>query len=175
MATAPPLNIVRLDDTHLVDDFGCGKSKLNSSIKRFAREHANLGFSVTWVATSGTDVAGYVTVSASAVPVEDFPAEMVEGLGIPAKFAAPTLHIGRVAVANGHRGTGLGPKLMWHAFDIAIDAHSSLGLGVYGVDLFIEDLDLLEKFYKQFDFFAIDPEGKHLFVHLETLRQAKGL
>ncbi len=58
-------------------------------------------------------VAGYYTIAAGSVPLDDVPAQLAKRL--PRYPSVPVARLGRLAVDRGHRGRKLGAALLWDA------------------------------------------------------------
>ena len=97
--------------------FSCGDEELDRFFHQFAGQNQfrhHIG--VTYVATDGTSILGFVTVSASSIEIEKLPAKTVKKL--PA-YPLPILRIARLASATSARGQGIGALLLKSAFQLA--------------------------------------------------------
>ena len=91
------------------------------------------------VDTATDVVAGYYTLSATGVPLADFPADIQKRL--PRYPTVPAALVGRLAVDLNYRGRGLGQTLMIDAlrraadtmaFALVVDAKDSAAAAFYG-------------------------------------------
>lgn len=172
MSRVAAVEIVKLGKEHTFDSFGCGNSKLNSFLKKYARQHHELGYSVTFLASTPDEpeAIGYITMNASNITLAEFETNVVEGIDIPKFFNMPTLHVGRVAVVTKYQGKGIGKRLLQHAFKVALDAHN-VGAGIYAVDLWLDN-EGLKAYYPQLGFKPVTAGSSHYYIPLNTIRKA---
>lgn len=167
--------LVRLNEGHVVSSFGCGVSALNHFLKKSALLHQSIRYSATFVAVEdgNPQVLGYISLSASCIQVSDFGDDLFLQLKVT-QFPMPTLHIGRVAVTNAHKGTGIGNALLNLAIDTALNASEQLGMGVSAVDLWLND-DSLHAYYPRFGFTPVKEGSSHYYLPLGAVRSADKL
>ncbi len=94
--------------------FHCGVEPLDRYLREFAAQDAKRRVSNCFVAArDGGEIAGYYTFAAASIPVADLPADLTKRL--PRYPLLPAGLIGRLAVAKGHKGQGLGGALVMDA------------------------------------------------------------
>ena len=107
------LNIRRLQEDDVVENFDCKDDPLNNYLKKHAwTNQQKILVGVTYVAvgeSAPTMVLGYFTLATSAVPRDSFPKKHVRGL--PA-YDLPLILLARLAVDYRFGGKGLGPQLL---------------------------------------------------------------
>ena len=128
--------IERLRREHQRADFSCGKELLDTFLHTLVSQYERRRLGRTFVATleGDTRVAGYYTLAAGSIDVSSLPEP--ERKKYP-KHPLPTVHIGRLAVDQSHRGKRLGETLLFHALNTALEV--SAKLGTFAVDVFAVD------------------------------------
>lgn len=161
------MKIELLSPEHDVKSFRCGKPKLDNYLKKIASVSTQKGFGRTYVAVNEGDnrVWGYYTISTNSIPLEIFP-----GLeGAPGKI--PVVLLGRFAVDKKVQRQRLGTKLLVHAFKRCLATAEQTA--VYALEVEVKDDDEgAEKFYRDHDFVPLLDSRYHLFLTLDTIREA---
>lgn len=172
MSNVPAIQIVRLDASHDVSSFDSDEDEIDSFITDRAKRHQEIGYSATFVAVHEGDskVVGYVSLSASCIKLAEFEDKIVRGLEVPF-FPMPTLHVGRIGVTKKYQGNGIGSDLLQLAFQVAIDAHEQIGVGIFAVDLHLAN-EKLQAYYPKFGFKPVKRRSKHYYLPLGTIRTA---
>ncbi len=154
-----------LDTRHNRKDFDCGEPELNAYLQRFARQNARNGSSRTYVAVQPeeTRICGYFTLSAGTVALADFPTDVRKGW----PRLVPSVHLGRLAVAQEFQGQRLGHALMSSVFEIATQASDLIGIAVVELWALNENS---RRFYDRFEFTELLDDAFHLYVPIETGR-----
>ena len=154
-----------LDTQHNRKDFDCGEPELNAYLQRFARQNARNGSSRTYVAIQPdeTRICGYFTLSAGTVALADFPQDVHKGW----PRLVPSIHLGRLAIAQEFQGQRLGHALMSSVFEIATQASDLIGIAVVELWALNENS---RRFYDRFEFTALLDDTFHLYVPIETGR-----
>ena len=117
--------------------FDCGTPALNEYLQRYARQNHDSGGAKTFVAVSAGDadtVLGYYTISPGAIAFAKTPASVTKRLG---RYEVPVFRLGRLAVAIGMQGQGLGGDLLLAAGARALAVAGEVG----GVALAIDAKD----------------------------------
>jgi len=114
---------------------------------------------------SGNRVVGYFTLAAGRLSVSVLPEEG----GVPAKMPLPTTLLGRLAVDKARQGRGIGAALLAHALSVAVAGAESIASAVIEVDA--KD-DAARSFYEKFGFRSLKDDRLHMFLPMETARQA---
>jgi predicted N-acetyltransferase YhbS len=164
------IEIVRLEDAQDGQHFGCGNGGLNKYLKREALDHQKKHYSVTWVAQRPgfNRIIGYITLSMACVITETADAELFSGLP---HYPMPTLLVGKLAVNIDDQNQHVGSKLLNKAFDIAIEAVESLGVGVHAVELMAID-EKAYNYYLKKGFIPLKKGTMRMYLPLRTLKDA---
>ena len=101
--------IEKLDATHDVDSFACGKEPLDRFLKRFALANQRADGARTYVVCRGATVRAYYSLAAAAVERADAPRRIGKGL---ARHPVPVMLLARLAVDRTEQGRGLGRALV---------------------------------------------------------------
>ncbi len=161
-----------LSRRHDRDGFDCGHEPLNAYLRQMARQHSERGISRTFVlveekAEAPTPILGFCTVNICQLKAEQLPAETARKL----PREVPGLKLGRLAVAQGRHGQGLGKLLLIAAMQKVLEVFESAG----GIGLFVEAKDEVAKaFYEHFGFVSLPDNPLQLFLPLQTIREALG-
>ncbi|MHB1109998.1 MAG: GNAT family N-acetyltransferase [Devosia sp.] len=123
MLTPPEL----LGETHILDDFSCGKPALDDWLLRRARNNQENGASRTYVVTDEDRVVGFYSLSSGAVATTDAPGALRRNMPDPIPMAL----LGRLAVDRRRQGQGIGPGLLRDA--ILRTAQAAAILGIRGI------------------------------------------
>lgn len=138
---------VLLADRHIVDDFDCGKSELNTYLVERALFNQIEGYARTYVVSDERDrVAGYYSICSSMIGRANVPRQ-IGGHGAPGNI--PVLLLARLAVDRSARGEGLGALLLRHALETAVLSAETVGsraVLVHAID------DEAQRFYLRYGF-----------------------
>jgi predicted N-acetyltransferase YhbS len=155
-----PVSLIREHDRN---SFDCGVSPLNEFLQKYALQNQRKNSSRTYVATRGTKIVGYYTLSFGAVSHEETPDEVSAGLG---KYPIPIVLLARLAVDVGEKGKGLGKGLLLDAFRRSIQAAKIAGLRAFVVHA--KD-DSAKAFYRKFDFEPSPSNEYHLYLLISQI------
>jgi GNAT superfamily N-acetyltransferase len=160
-----PIQIERLAGHHQRSGFDCGEAALNEFLQRQAGQVERKGFGKTYVAlaSDGTTVVGFVTLSAGQVETALLPPH----LKLP-RYPAPVLRIARLAVDRRQQGQGTGQHLMSFALRLALEFAGQVGLYAVLVDA---KHDKAKAFYEALGFMATLDDPLCLYLPMATLRQ----
>lgn len=160
-----------LDRSHERGDFSCGVPALDTFLSTLVRQYEKRGLGRTYVAVRPEErrVLGYYTLAAGSVSFENVPADVARKLP---RHPLPVILLARLAVDRVARGQGLGEALLLDALRRSLDI--SRGLGVHGVEVHAID-DLARSFYEKYGFVALLDARRHLFLPVETIREALGV
>ena len=156
--------IEKLNRSHDVEGFDCGKEPLNRFLSRYALQNQKAGASQTYVALSGNSLVGYHTLVVGEVAYDQAGERLKKGL---AKHPVPVMVLARLAVALGQQGKGLGAGLLKDAMVRTLQAADIAGIRAFVVHA--KD-DEAKAFYERFDFTASPTDPYHLFVLLKDMR-----
>jgi GNAT superfamily N-acetyltransferase len=157
-------HIEKLQRTHNIEPFDCGREALNRYLARFALQSQQANASQTYVALEGVEIVGYYTLVYGQVDYEDAPERLTKGL---ARHPVPIMLLARLAVATGRQGQGLGKGLLKDAVLRTFQAADIAGLRALTVHA--KD-DEARSFYERFDFIPSPSDPYHLAILLKDLR-----
>jgi GNAT superfamily N-acetyltransferase len=127
------------------EDFQCGDPDLDLFFQRYAGQNQfrhHLG--VTYVATDGESVFGFLTVASGSIEVD----ELAGLTKLPAVYPLPILRLGRLAVDTRYQRHGLGRQLLRYAFSLALQQRDQTGC----VGIVVDARRGAVPFYQQFAF-----------------------
>jgi GNAT superfamily N-acetyltransferase len=119
------LEITKLALAHDTSWFDCGNEALNRFIRLYALPGQRAGISQTYVAVSGSDIAGYHTIVVGQVMHDGAPERLAKG--IP-RHPIPVIILARLAVGLDHQGSGLGATLVADAMRRVLQAADIAGV-----------------------------------------------
>ena len=162
-----PFRVELLGPGHDRDSFACGIAALDAYLRLQAGQDVRRRISTCWVAVDvATDrLAGYYTLAAGGVPLNDLPAEVSRRL--PRYPSVPVARIGRLAVDRGFQGRQLGGALLADAAMRALRSE----VAVYALLVDAKD-DNAVAFYRHHGFEPFGVSGRQLMVPLQRFRQA---
>lgn len=156
-----------LSTAHDRAGFTSGLESVDRYFREVARGHLEKGVSVTRVLV-GTDacapkpVLGFFTLSGIVVEAKPWP---VAPKGLPNQ-AVPAVLLGRLAVAAGHQGKGLGAMLVATACQLAHGTITRTG----GIGLIVDAAhQQAAAFYSRFGFKPVSPGCLRLFLPAKSL------
>lgn len=156
-------DIVLLQKAHDRAAFDCGEPSLNLYLQRYARQNAEAGFGLTFVAVAPsepTQILGYYTLSASRIERADVP----PALKLP-PYPAPTLLLARLAIDKRAQGYGLGARLLEDVLQRARALAREAGICGVEVDALHDNA---AAFYARFGFVPLQDSSHHLFLPLRS-------
>lgn len=160
------LQIEPLGKRHIRAGFSCGQLALDHYIQEIASQDIKKKSAVAYVLTVGSDaeIVGYYTLSASSVPLDDFPGDVAKKLS---KYPdVPVTLIGRLAVDLKHRGGGCGKKLLIDALRVSYE--NSLRVASTAVIVDAKGGGSAA-FYKKFGFISFTAKPQRLFLPMKTV------
>ena len=162
------LRIEPLGKHHTRANFSSGRPELDRYIQEIAGQDMKKKAAVTYVLTavSDTKIIGYYTLSASSVPLDDFPNEVAKKLS---KYPdVPVSLIGRLAVDIKHRGGGYGKKLLMDALRVSYE--NSFRVASTAVIVDTKD-GTSAAFYTKFGFIPFTAKVQRLFLSMKTIER----
>lgn len=164
------LKVSLLDATHDRPGFTCGVASLDQYLKTQAsqdvRRKANAVFVLT-AADAETDILGYYTLCALSLGQGEVPDAARKH--IPRYPLVSSILIGRMAVASGHQGKGLGAILLADALERAWNSAATVGSSMVVVDA----LDAgAAGFYAAHGFIQL-PQSLRLVLPMRSIVQAR--
>lgn len=164
---AEPVRLEAFDrQRHDRSGFDCGVSALNDYLRTQLGQHGRKDLTRGYVAVAADNrVVGYFTLAAGRLSVSVLPDQG----GLPARMPLPTTLLGRLAVDKTWQGHGVGASLVAHALTIAVHGAESIASAVVEV----EGKDEKAKaFYAKFGFRSLKDDRLHMYLPMETARQA---
>jgi GNAT superfamily N-acetyltransferase len=160
--------IERLGPLHERDKFTCGKAPLDEFIRRLVSQYEKRHLGRTYVAVQGggITVCGYYTVASAAIAFQNLPVQTARKLP---KHPVPAVLLARLAVDRAAQGQGLGAALLIHALEQSLSLAESLG--IYAVEVDAIDHEA-KAFYERYGFVALLDNELHLFLTIDTIRDA---
>jgi GNAT superfamily N-acetyltransferase len=142
----------KLSADHDLSAFDSGEQVLDDWLRRRALRTEESGASRTYVVCAGKEVVGYYCLAVGAVAHAKTPGRMRRNMPDP----APAMILGRLAIANGYQGAGIGAGLLRDAVLRTIQAAEIAGITVILVHAISADA---KRFYEKYGFIAspVDP------------------
>ena len=167
---APPFRIEALGPAYDRTAFRCGVEVLDRYFAAQVTQDIRRRVSACFVAVEQVTgvVAGYYTIAASSIPLPDLAPETAKKL--PRYPLVPAVRVGRLAVAEGHRGKGLGAGLLVDAISRALRAE----IAAYAIVVDAKDEGAVA-FYKHHGFIAFAGAPMTLYLPLAQAARAMGL
>lgn len=153
---------------HARTGFSCGVEALDSYLVSQANQDVRRRVSACYLAIEGTSskVAGYYTLSAGGVPLNDLSPDLTKRL--PRYPSVPVARIGRLAIDKAFQGRKLGGALL---ADAAVRAARS-EVAVYALIVDAKD-DNAVAFYLHHGFTALGSNRRQLIVPLQRFSAAR--
>jgi GNAT superfamily N-acetyltransferase len=160
------VTIEPLGPQHDRKSFSCGVEPLDRYLRELATQDAKRRLSNCFVAVGqGGEIAGYYTFAAASFPIGELPPEQAKRL--PRYPLLPAGLIGRLAVATGHKGQGLGGALITDAALRAARADPA----IFAIVVDAKD-ETAAQFYEHLGFHRFMSRPGSLFVPIATVLQA---
>ena len=161
--------VQKLDASHDVDAFDCGKEPLDRFLQRHALVNQKAGSAQTYVVCRGEQrVAGYYSLAVGAVEHAEAPGRVSKGL---ARHPIPVMLLARLAIDRSEQGKGLGKALLKDA--LLRTAQAADIAGIRALLVHAKD-DEARAWYEQFDFEPSPTDPYHLFLLMKDLRALLG-
>ena len=161
--------VQKLDASHEVDAFDCGKEPLDRFLQRHALVNQKAGSAQTYVVCRREQrVAGYYSLAVGAVEHADAPGRVGKGL---ARHPIPVMLLARLAIDRSEHRKGLGKALLKDA--LLRTAQAAEIAGIRALLVHAKD-DEARAWYEQFDFEPSPTDPYHLFLLMKDLRAILG-
>jgi GNAT superfamily N-acetyltransferase len=144
MAEKP--QVAKLAQTHDPTSFDCGSDPLNRFLKLHALQSQRAGIAQTYVAASGTEIAGYHTLVVGHVAHDEAPERLAKG--VP-RHPIPVIVLARLTVDRSWQGKGLGAALVVDAMRRVLQAADIAG--VRAMVVHAKD-EVAQRFYEHLGF-----------------------
>ncbi|MBY4595659.1 GNAT family N-acetyltransferase [Ottowia caeni] len=166
--TLTPEYVVPLGKGHYRSAFDCGNDDLNRFLKQQARQDAEKHVAVPFVLLEPgrRAVRGFYTLSASIIPLDELPPDMMKKL--PRYGQLPVTLLGRLAVDQTAKGQGVGEFLLIDALRRCLEGAQQIGAMAAIVDAKDEQA---ESFYRHFDFLPFQLTPRRLFLPMRQIAQ----
>ena len=169
----PPLHeryaVVPLERRHDRTAFRCGVEPLDRYLHQQAGQDARRNVASVFVAEENDAGAihGFYTLSMASVLLDELPDALRRKM--PRYPTIPAVRLGRLAVAQDARGTGLGAHLLMDA--MARSLASEIAWAAFVVDA--KD-DKARSFYEKYGFLSLRDDANHLFLPRKTVEPLFG-
>ena len=149
-------------------DFSCGKESLDTYIRTQASQDVRRKLSACFVSLNVDSglIQGYYTLSNNSIPLNIVPDSFKNQLPNP-YHSIPTTLLGRLAVDNRFKGTGIGRMLLIDALRKSYEISKSIGSFAVVVDPLDEDA---ENFYFKYGFILL-PDSRKMFLAMKTIER----
>lgn len=160
---AVPFRIEPLTSTHDRSRFVSGSEALDRYLREHASQDIRRRIATCFVAVdiATAEIAGFYTLAAASVPLDALAPEITRKL--PRYPLVPAALLGRLAIAQGYQGKGLGAALLADA--IKRTARAELGVFALLVDAKDESA---QRFYEHFGFSLLPGESRRLVLPIAT-------
>jgi GNAT superfamily N-acetyltransferase len=164
-----PSTIQKLDASHDVDAFDCGKEPLDRFLKRYALVNQKADGAQTYVVCRGEQhVVGYYSLVVGAVERTQAPVRVSKGL---ARHPIPVMLLARLAIDRSEQGKGLGKALLK---DVLLRTAQAADIaGIRALLVHAKD-EQARAWYEGFDFEPSPTDPYHLFLLMKDLRALLG-
>jgi GNAT superfamily N-acetyltransferase len=159
----------RLGPHHDRTAFACEAEPLERYLKERAGQDARRDLSVVYVFTPAGEpgrIAGYYTLCADTIPIDDLPPELVKKLKLPHYKTIPATLIGRLARDSSYKGKGVGELLLADALKLAWATSQRVASWAVTVDAKDEKA---RRFYLNFGFVPFPDTERRLFLPMKTI------
>lgn len=154
----------KLNETHVLAGFDCGKEALNRWLRVHALANQKSDYTQVMVVTNGADVVGFYGLSMSSVHRDDVPKKIKPH---PAPRDIPCLLLGQLAVDSRWGGKGIGSGLLKDALIRAIGIADHAGMRAVVVNALDEEAG---KFWAGMGFIAAKGDPQTFFRSIEDIR-----
>jgi GNAT superfamily N-acetyltransferase len=163
-----PYRIETLTGQHDRKRFCCGIAPLDRYFRDQVTQDIRRRVTTCYVAVADetNDVAGYYSLAAGSIPLNELPDTL--GKKLPRYPSVPVARLGRLAVDQAHQGRQVGIGLLWDATARAMRAD----MGVFAVVVDAKD-DRAEAFYRKHGFLAFGG-ARQLILPLKAFSGATG-
>lgn len=161
-----PEHVVPLEKAHDRQSFDCGNGDLNRYLREQARQDSEKRVAAPFVLSppGSHAVLGFYTLSASIIPVQELPPDLMKRL--PRYGQLPVTLLGRLAVDRTATGQGIGEFLLVDALRRSLEAAQQIAAMAVIVDA--KD-DRAENFYRHFDFLPFQQTPLRLFLPMTQI------
>jgi len=146
--------------------FDCGDENLNRYLREQARQDAERRVAAPFVLIhpDSQSVVGFYTLSASIIPMDELPPELM--MRLPRYGQMPVTLLGRLAVDRSVGGQGVGEFLLVDALRRCLEATQQIASMAVIVEAKNQQA---ESFYRYFDFQPFQQTPLRLFLPMEQI------
>ena len=161
-----PEHVSRLEKAHDRRSFDCGNEELNRYLREQARQDAEKRVAAPFVLTqpASPTVLGFFTLSASIIPVQELPPDLMKRL--PRYGQLPVTLLGRLAVDRTVVGQGVGEFLLIDALRRSLEAAQQIAAMAVIVDAKDQGA---ESFYRHFNIEPFQQTPLRLFLPMAQI------
>jgi ribosomal protein S18 acetylase RimI-like enzyme len=165
--SSAPFQLTQLDAAHDRTTFNSGSEPLDRYLREQVTQDIRRRVAACFVALAdGQRIAGYYTLASASLLLTDLPART--GKKLPRYPTVPAVRMGRLAVDQAFKGSGLGGALLADALDRA--ARSEIAAYALMVDAKGE---AAAAFYRHHGFIALPDATRTLFLPLATVQTSR--
>lgn len=158
-------SVSKLDKSHDVAGFDCGKEPLNQYVHKYALTNQKAGSATTYVITEeNAGVVGFYSLAVSAVEHAQATERVQKGI---ARHPVPVMLLARLAVHKDYQRCGLGKALLKDALLRTAQAADIAGIRALLVHAKDEEA---RDWYEAFDFEPSPTDPFHLFLLMKDLK-----
>jgi GNAT superfamily N-acetyltransferase len=160
-----------LSRTHDRRQFSCGVDSLDRYFRNVAGQDSRRHISAVHVMfdSDATRIAGFYTLSASSIKLDQIPPPLIEGL--PPYEALPAFLLGRLAIDQQYRGQGLGSILLADALRRFLRVTEQIGAMTVIVDAIDERA---VDFYRRHGFAQMVGQDRRLLIPMRHIERKTG-
>lgn len=160
--------VTSLDATLNRTSFSSGSDSLDRYFQQQVTQDVRRRVTACFVALTGEQViAGYYTLAATSVPLNELPSSV--GKKLPRYPLVPAVRMGRLAVDQNFKGQGLGGALLADALSRAFDSD----IAAYALMVDAKDEEAAD-FYRHHGFIQLPNSPLTLFLPLATASKIRG-
>ena len=157
-----------LGKNHNRTAFSSGSQPLDAYFRTQARQDVEKRVAATFVLrdTETDRIAGFYSLSSTAVPLDKFPPEVAKKL--PKYPPVPATLLARLAIDSAYRGQGLGEFLLLHALEKSLEHSQEVASTAVIVDAKDE---AARSFYLKHRFLELPDQPMRFFLPMKTVEK----
>jgi GNAT superfamily N-acetyltransferase len=149
--------------------FSCGNAALDRYLREQASQDVRRGLAAVFVIAPKDNphaIAAYYTLSSRELKLKQLPPELVKKAG-RYEYVGVTL-LGRLAVAETYKGTGLGALTLLNALDRSLAASREVASWA----MFVDAIDgEAARFYRKYGFLGLPENELKLFLPMKAIQE----
>lgn len=154
-----------LKDSHILDNFDCGHSTLNTWLRRYAMQNQRANSAKTFVVCDENNVVGYYSLAVGSIEHEIASKRTKKGL---ARHPIPVMILARLAVDLEYQERKIGSGLLKEALLRTLQASEHAGIRA----IFVHAKDeKSQNFYAHFDFEPSPVDTLKLMLLIKDIRK----